>query len=127
LLLCLIELETEGIIDQFHIGFCGGHYAWRETTYKIFRGRSYWPTSFLQVGEMVKGCVPCQMFAGKQKLVVIPLVPSIVKAPFSQWGLDFVERFTPLQVISIDGSSLRQTALLNGFQKQFQSEMLLIQ
>ena len=35
LLLCLKESEIEGIIDQFHTGFCGGHYAWRETTYKI--------------------------------------------------------------------------------------------
>jgi len=23
----LTEAETEGIIDQFHTGFCGGHYA----------------------------------------------------------------------------------------------------
>jgi len=65
LLLCLTELETEGIIDQFHIGFCGGHYAWRATTYKILRGGFYWQTLFLQVGAKARGCVPCQMFTGK--------------------------------------------------------------
>lgn len=41
LLLGLTKLETEGIINQFHIGFCGGNYAWRVTTYKILRARFY--------------------------------------------------------------------------------------
>ena len=82
LLLCLTESETEGIIDQFHIGFCGGHYAWREKTYNISRGGFYWPTLFLQVGEKVRACIPCQMFIGKQKLIALPLVPSIVSEPF---------------------------------------------
>lgn len=83
-LLCLTELETEGIIDHFHTRFCGGHYAWRAIAYKILRGGFYWPTLFLQVGAKVGGCAPCQMFVGKQKLVALPLVQSIVSAPFSQ-------------------------------------------
>jgi len=95
LLLCLTELETEGIIDQFHIGFCGGHYAWRATTYKILRGGFYWPRLLLQVGAKVRGCFPCQMFAGKQKLAALPLVPSIVSTSFSQWGLYFVGEIHP--------------------------------
>lgn len=35
LLLCLTESETEGAIEQFQEGVCGGHYAWKEKTYKI--------------------------------------------------------------------------------------------
>jgi len=95
LLLCLTESETEGITDQFHFGFFGGHYAWRATIYKILRGGFYWPTLFLQVGAKVRGCVPCQMFAIKHKLASIPLVPSIVSEPFSQWGLDFIGEIHP--------------------------------
>jgi hypothetical protein len=35
-LLCfLIESKTEGVIEKFHEGVCGGNHAWRETTYKI--------------------------------------------------------------------------------------------
>jgi len=30
------------------------------------------------------------MFTGKKKLAALPLVPSIVSAPFLPWGLDFV-------------------------------------
>jgi hypothetical protein len=37
LLCCLIESETEGVIDEFHEGVCGGNHAWRETSYKILR------------------------------------------------------------------------------------------
>ena len=90
LLLCLTESYFEGIIDQFHVGICGRHYAWRETTYKILRVGLYWPTLFSQVGSKVRACVPCQMFAGKQKLATLPLVPVVVSAPFLQWGLDFI-------------------------------------
>ena len=35
------------------------------------------------------------MFAGKQKLAALPLVPSIVSKPFSQWGLDFIGEIHP--------------------------------
>eukprot|EP00253_Pinus_taeda_P030493 PITA_30493 len=35
------------------------------------------------------------MFAGKQKLAALPLVPSIISAPFLQWGLDFVGEIHP--------------------------------
>lgn len=37
LLLCLTESETKGVIERFHEGVCGGHYAWKETTHKILR------------------------------------------------------------------------------------------
>jgi hypothetical protein len=28
LLRCLVETETEGVMDEFHVGVCGGHHAW---------------------------------------------------------------------------------------------------
>jgi hypothetical protein len=48
LLNCIVEEETEGIIDEFHKGICGGHHAWRATTYKILRVGYYWPKLFLK-------------------------------------------------------------------------------
>ena len=74
-LLFLTKSEREGIIDQFHVGICGGHYAWRATTYKILRTGFYWPTLFAQVGEKVRSYTQCQMFAGMQRLATFPLVP----------------------------------------------------
>jgi len=50
---------------------------------------------FLQIGAKVIGCVPCQIFIGKKKLVALPLVPSIVSEPFLQWGLYFVGEIHP--------------------------------
>jgi len=86
---------TEGIIDQFHTGFCGGHYSWRTTTYKILKSGFYWPTLFLQVGAKVRICVPCQRFYGKKKLIALPLIPTIVLTNFLQWGLDFIGEIHP--------------------------------
>jgi hypothetical protein len=38
---------------------------------------------------------PCKLFAGKQKLPALPLVPVKAKAPFQQWGLDFIGKINP--------------------------------
>lgn len=35
------------------------------------------------------------MFVGKKKLVGIPLIPTIVSAPFLQWGLEFIGEIHP--------------------------------
>jgi hypothetical protein len=56
-LLCfLIESKTEGVIDEFHEGVCGGHHAWRATCYKILRARYYWPKLFTDVNARVRAC-----------------------------------------------------------------------
>jgi hypothetical protein len=39
LLLCLVEGETHEVIEDFHGGFCGGHYSWKATTHKILKAR----------------------------------------------------------------------------------------
>jgi hypothetical protein len=53
LLRCLVETETEKVIDEFHEGVCGGHHAWREMAYKILRARYYWPKLFMDVNTKV--------------------------------------------------------------------------
>jgi ribonuclease HI len=95
LLVCLVESETEEVINQFHEGVCGGHHAWRATAYKILRAGYYWPKLFPDVNAKVRTCNPCQFFAGKQKLPAMPLVPIKVEAPFQQWGLDFIGEINP--------------------------------
>jgi hypothetical protein len=82
LLVCLVESETEKVINKFHEGVCGGHHAWRVTTYKILRARYYWPRLFPDVNAKVKACNPYQLFVGKQKIPALPLVPVKVEAPF---------------------------------------------
>jgi hypothetical protein len=92
LLCCLTESETEGVIDEFHEGVCGGHHAWREMTYKILRAGYYWPKLFTDVNTRVRACNSCQLFTGKQKLPALPLIPVKVEAPFQQWGLGLHRR-----------------------------------
>ena len=60
-----------------------------------FKGSFYWPTLFKEVGARVRSCTQCQIFAGKQKLSALPLVPVLVQAPFLQWGLDFIGEIHP--------------------------------
>eukprot|EP00253_Pinus_taeda_P024997 PITA_24997 len=37
----------------------------------------------------------CQVFQGKRKLLLLPLNPVEVNAPFQQWGLDFIGEIHP--------------------------------
>jgi hypothetical protein len=67
LLCCLTKSKTKGVIDEFHKGICGGHHAWRETTYKILSECYYYPKLFTDVNEGVIACNSCQLFAGKKK------------------------------------------------------------
>ena len=82
--------EIEEVILELHEGAYGGHKYWKTTAYKILRSGCYWPFFFSNVYQQVRACIPCQKFAGKQKLVSLPLKPIVVNAPFQQWGLDFI-------------------------------------
>ena len=53
------------------------------------------PSLFTDVYQQVRACIPCQKFAGKQKLLSFPLKPIAVNAPFQQWGLDFIGEINP--------------------------------
>jgi hypothetical protein len=59
LLICLVKSETERVISEFHEGVCGGHHAWRATSYKILRAGYYWPKLFSDVNAKVHACNPC--------------------------------------------------------------------
>ena len=65
LLDCINETHTPEIINEFHRGICGGHQAWKATTYKILRVGFYWPSLFQDTCTMVRACPECPKFAGK--------------------------------------------------------------
>ena len=68
---------------------------WKETSYKILRDGYYWPSLFSDVYQQVRACIPCQKFAGKQKLLSLPLKLIAVSAPFQQWGMEFIVEINP--------------------------------
>jgi len=88
-------VRQEELLINFDAGICRGHYAWRVIAYNILRAGFYWPTLFSQVGEKVRICTQCKLFAGKQKLAALHLVPVLVQTPFLQWGLNFIREIHP--------------------------------
>ena len=59
------------------------------------RAGYYWTSLFSDVYQQVRACIPCQKFAGKKKLLSLPLKSIAVNAPFQQWGLDFIGEINP--------------------------------
>ena len=82
-------------MEDFHKGDCGGHLFWKTIANKILRAGYYWPTLFDDVFKTIKSCHKCHIFEGRQKLQPFPLKPIEVRAPFQQWGLDFIAKIHP--------------------------------
>jgi hypothetical protein len=95
LLRCVDEKEAEQFFYDLHHGVCGGHHHWKATAFKILRAGYYWPVLFSDIFSQVRACEPCQKFAGKQKLMSLPLKPIVTHGPFQQWGLDFIGEINP--------------------------------
>jgi hypothetical protein len=104
LLRCLIESETKNVINEFHEGVCGGHHAWRVTTYKILRDGYYWLKLFTDVNAKFRACNSCQLFSGKQNLPSTTLDPSQDRSSISTVGSGFYWRNPScIQVDNING------------------------
>jgi hypothetical protein len=86
ILRCVDQNKSKELMNEFHSGFCGGHYAAKTTTHKILRDGYYWPSIFSNVHSFVRGCEQCQLFIGKQKLAALPLKPVVIEAPSNNGG-----------------------------------------
>ena len=62
LLNCVDEQEEKRIIEEFHVGECGGHHYWKETVNKVMRVGFYWPTIFLDTHKKVAARHKCHIF-----------------------------------------------------------------
>jgi len=83
------------VLQEFHVGDCGGHLYWETTADKILRVGFYWPTLFSDFKKYVTSCHKCQIFEGKKKLLPLPLKPISIEIPFQQWGLYFIGEINP--------------------------------
>jgi hypothetical protein len=95
LLKCLDENEAKQVTAEMHRGVCAGHQQWKSTTLNISRVGYYWPTLFSDVFSTIRDYNECQMFAGKQKLLSVPLKTINSSSLFQQWGLEFIGEINP--------------------------------
>jgi hypothetical protein len=92
---CLECEDTDKALKELHDGPSGGHFAGNTTVHKILRAGYYWPTLFNDAHTYARNYKTCQIKAGRDKRVVIPLQPMTISRPFEQWGLDIIGEITP--------------------------------
>jgi hypothetical protein len=76
---CLIHAEVERVMNDCHLGACGGHLSGMATAQNILRVGYFWPSIFKDCIEAVKKCPPCQVFNNKactHPTMLHPLSPS---------------------------------------------------
>jgi hypothetical protein len=95
LLRCLLEDDVKRAMQEFHKGDCRGHHYWKTTTHKIRREGYYWPTIFTDMYKEVSSYHECHIFDRGRKMQPLPLKLISVKAPFMQWGIDFIGEINP--------------------------------
>ena len=83
------------ILHQFHEGSIGGHFLPRAIALRVMKVGYYWPNVFKDAHSWVRKCKRCSIFAGKDKLAVLPLQPIQVDQTFMKWGLDFIGLINP--------------------------------
>jgi hypothetical protein len=88
---CLIHEEVERVLNDFHLGTCGGHLSGMATAQKILRAGYFWPSIFKDCIEAIKKFTPCQIFNKKARTHPTALHPIISIGPFSKWGIDFMQ------------------------------------
>lgn len=98
LLRCIDLDQVTNILHEFHDGHSGGHFSPRTTAYKILRARYYRHDIFKDIHAYVRKCIKCSMFAGRQRLLALPLQPIKIEQPFQKWGVDFIGLSTLRQV-----------------------------
>ena len=86
---CIIHEEAKLIMNDCHLGACGGHLSGLATTQKILCTWYFWPTIFKDCITAIKKCHPCQIFSRKMLAHSAPLHPVVSVDPFAKWGIDF--------------------------------------
>jgi transposase InsO family protein len=88
---CLTHEEAERVLNDCHLGACGGHLSGMATTQKILCAGYFWSSIFKDCIEAVKKCPPCQIFNKKARTHPMSLHPIIAIGPFAKWGIDFMQ------------------------------------
>ena len=92
---CVREDEIHDILQAYHDGPCGGHFADKRTTYKFMQSSYYWPTFFKDAKTYVSNWDECQRIGKPITQDQMPLQAQAVIEPFEKWALEFVGTINP--------------------------------
>ena len=104
LLPCVNNEDTHNSLQEHHgssssVIHVGGHFSAKAIAFNIIRKGYYWPSIFRESYVFLRSCDKCQKFAGKERLLGIPLQPVLSEFPFSKWELDFIGPINPPSLV----------------------------
>ena len=75
---CVLEHERPMILSKAHDGVAGGHYAGKDTTYKILMVGLWWPTLHTYENEYCRSCDVCQRVGNPSRMDEMALIPQVI-------------------------------------------------
>jgi len=86
---CLTHKEANIVLNDFHIGACGGHLSGLATSQKTLHDGYLCPSLIKYCIEVVKKCHLCHILSWKMGEHVAPMFMVIFVGPLTNWGIDF--------------------------------------
>jgi hypothetical protein len=84
----LTHEEVEQVLNDCHLGACGGHVSRMARAQNILCASYCLPSIFKDCIEVVKKLPPCHIFHKKECIHPSPLHPIVTVSPFAKWGIE---------------------------------------
>jgi hypothetical protein len=88
---CLNHKEVEQVLNDYHLGACGGHLSGMAIAQKNLRVGYFSPSILKDCIEAIKKFPSCHIFKNKAHTHPTPLHIIVVFGPFAKWGIDFMQ------------------------------------
>jgi hypothetical protein len=97
LLCCISKIEGQEILQEVHVGICGGHIGACALAAKVLRQGFYWPAIIDDATKLATTYEACQKFSHRCKAPAQPSQLIAPSWPLQRWGIDIVGKLTPAQ------------------------------
>jgi hypothetical protein len=92
---CLNHEEVERVLNEYHLGSCGGHLSWITTTQKILCTWCFWPSIFKHFIEAIKNSYHVKYSRRKHISTLLYFIQQLLLAHFQYRALILCKLILP--------------------------------
>jgi hypothetical protein len=95
LLRCISKIEDQNILQEVHVGICGGHIGAHALIASVLQQGFYWPAMIDDTAKLAATYEACQQSSHRCRALAQPLQLVPLSGPLQRWGIDITGKLTP--------------------------------